>query len=269
MGNSLFDIVLTRPIVNLLVLIYHGFLVLHVPYALGFAIIGLTIFIRFLLYPLTTSQLRASRKMQLLSPHLGRLKEQHKSDAKKLQEETMKLYKEHGVNPAAGCVPLLVQLPILWALYPLLSHVVSLKPAEVVSQINRIMYLPFYKLTAPWDPHFFGLPLAKNPSELLSTMPLILLIPVITAALQYIQSKMLFSAPAADDSKKKDDFASAFQTQSLYIFPLMIGFFSYSLPVGLSLYWNTMTLFGILQQYHILGIGQLAHMFERPKKIQK
>lgn len=234
--------------------IYHGLNTLHLPYALGFSIIALTIVMRAVLYPLTTSQLRASKKMQKISPHLSALKEKHKGDAKRIQEETMKLYKEHGVNPAAGCVPLLIQLPILWALYPLLSHIVSLNGADAMSQINKIVYSPSLRLTSAWDTHFLGLSLGKHPSELVSSIPLILLVPVLTGALQYIQSKMLIPAPDPTVvAKKTDDFSSAFQTQSLYIFPVMIGFLSYQFPIGLSLYWNTMTLFGILQQYHILG----------------
>lgn len=267
MGNSFFDVVLTHPIINLLVFIYHLLLAVNIPYALGFSIIVLTILIKVILYPLTSSQLRASKKMQELSPHLSSLKEKHKSDAKRLQEETMRLYKEHNVNPAAGCIPLLVQLPILWALYPLLSKIISLPSSEVVSVINKVLYFPSLYLRSPWDPYFLGISLGKNPSQLFSMIPAIMLIPVITGILQYLQSKMLFASPPLQTTqslpKKNDDFASAFQTQSLYIFPIMIGFFSYSLPVGLSLYWNTMTIFGILQQYHILGLGGLQDLFKR------
>jgi YidC/Oxa1 family membrane protein insertase len=61
-----------------------------------------------------------------------------------------------------------------------------------------------------------------------------------------------------DEKKKNDDFASAFQSQSMYIFPVMIGFFSYTFPIGLSLYWNTFTIFGIMQQYRISGLGGLT-----------
>lgn len=253
MGNSLFDIILSRPIINLLMVIYHALLAINTPYALGFSIIVLTILTKFIFYPLTTSQLRASKKMQALSPHISTLKDKHKNDAKRLQEETMKLYKEHGVNPAAGCLPLLIQLPVLWALYPLLSHIVSLKGIDAMHQINKIVYSPALQLKNPWDTNFFGLPLGKNPSELMTTIPIILLVPVITALLQYIQSKMLIPVEIKKDAVKKDDFASAFQTQSLYIFPVMIGYFSYIMPIGLSLYWNTMTLFGILQQTRVLG----------------
>jgi YidC/Oxa1 family membrane protein insertase len=265
--GSLFHNVLYVPIINLLVLLYHAINLIHVPYALGFAIIVLTIVIRLILYPLMASQLKASKKMQELNPHLKNLKEKHKNDAKKLQEETMRLYKEHGVNPAAGCLPVLIQLPLIWALYAALQLIV--KPGMVtLKTINAMLYSPSLKLTQPWDANFFGLPLAQTPSHLLTTIgPAVLLIPVLTGLFQFIQSKMMFSTATkpedkklskvkpASGEKKNDDFATAFQSQSMYIFPLMIGFFSYGFPIGLSLYWNTFTIFGIIQQYRISGLG--------------
>src|SRR3972149_5813901 len=98
---SIFHSFIVNPIINVLVAIYQVLFALHVPYALGFSIIILTIIIRLILYPLISTQLRASKKMQSISPHLSNLKEKHKGDKKRLQEETMKLYKEHGVNPVA------------------------------------------------------------------------------------------------------------------------------------------------------------------------
>jgi YidC/Oxa1 family membrane protein insertase len=263
MIGNLFNIILVWPITNILIAIYQGLLFVHVPYALGFSIIVLTVLIRLILYPLIASQLKASKKMQDINPHLSKLRDKHKGDAKTLQAETMKLYKEHGVNPAAGCLPVIIQLPIIWALYSVLQHVVSLSPTQAVSYINKVVYFTALKITGAWDPTFFGLPLGKTPSQLLSTVGiLIILLPVLTGAFQFIQSKMMFAKAAPVDEKdknkeKKQDFASAFQSQSLYIFPVMIAFFSWSFPVGLSLYWNTFTIFGIIQQYQISGLGGL------------
>lgn len=269
----LFNELLMRPIVTVLVAIYQALFFLHVPYALGFSIIILTILIRLILYPLTSSYLKASKKMQELNPHLSKLKEKHKGDSTRIQQETMKLYKEHGVNPAAGCLPSLAQLPIVWALYSVLQQIVAFKPEAIVANVNKLIYnIDLIKLTQPWDQNFFGIPLGQNPSHLISAAPLILLVPVITGLLQLIQSKMIISKPQqasaqkasaqkTKDKKEKstsDDFSSAFQTQSLYIFPAMIAFFSYSFPIGISLYWNTQTLFAILQQYRVQGLGGLS-----------
>jgi len=260
----IFDSVIVRPLATILVGIYQVLSFLHIPYSLGFSIVILTIIIRFILYPLISAQLKSSKKMQALTPHLSKLKERHKGDAKRMQTETMRLYKEHGVNPAAGCLPLIIQMPIIWGLYSLLQKVVTLNSHAVVSEVNKLTYISSFKLTSPWDSSFFGFPLGQGPSNLLPTLgPLVFLIPAITAILQFLQSKMLVSPKAVSQNtslkkdKKKDDFASAFQAQSTYIFPVMIGFFSYSFPIGLSLYWNTFTVFGIIQQYKILGLGGL------------
>lgn len=251
---------MTQPILNILIAIYQGLLFLKVPFALGFSIIGLTIIIRLILYPFIESQLKASKKMQELSPHLKKLKATHKNDAKMLQQETMKLYKEHGVNPLAGCLPVLIQLPIIWGLYSLLQKIVQIPTGEVVAYVNKQVYFDFLKLTSAWDPTFFGIPLGKTPAQLFSVMGLIVLVPIATGLFQFIQSKMLFPEPEKTNKlavKQKDDFATVFQSQSMYIFPIMIAFFSWGFPIGLSLYWNTFTIFGIIQQYKITGLGGL------------
>lgn len=283
--GDFFNLVFVHPIINILVAIYSVFSFIHIPYALGFSIIGLTIVIRFILYPFTTSQLKASLKMQKIAPHLSRLKEQHKGDSKRIQEETLKLYKEHGVNPAAGCLPVLIQMPIIWALYSVLQHIFNLKPSLIVSEINKIVYFDFLKLHSAWDPSFFGLSLGLRPQDILSIQKLlsiptvnhlILLVPIITGVLQFLLSKMMIPAKVQEvvlekkiekavnvDKKDASDFANAFQTQSMFIFPVMIGFFSFSFPIGLSLYWNTFTIFGIIQQYKITGLGGLSEWIKK------
>ena len=268
MGN-LFDTLLVTPIINLLVIIYFVLNAVHLPYALGFSIIVLTALMRLILFPLTAQQLKSSKKMQDLNPHLTELKERHKGDAKTLQAETMKLYKEHGVNPIAGCLPLLVQLPFIWALYTVLQKIVSLPQESTLSYVNNLVYSSFYKLNGVWDTNFFGLPLGKSPSQLMEGVGfLILLIPLLTGVFQFVQSKMLFpqKPPLKPGEKKKEDFASSFQTQSTYIFPIMIGVLSFTFPIGLSLYWNTFTVFGIIQQYQIQGWGGLTPWLEKYAK---
>jgi YidC/Oxa1 family membrane protein insertase len=275
--GDFFNLILVNPIINILVAIYSLFSFLHIPYALGFAIIGLTIVIRFILYPLTTSQLQASAKIQKITPLLKKLKEQHKGNPTMLQQETLRLYKEQGINPAAGCLPILIQMPIIWALYSVLQHLVTLKSSVIVAEVNKIIYFDFLKLSSAWDSSFFGLPLGEMPSKLVSTIgPLIFLVPILTGVFQFILSKMMIPAKTSEvalekkienkgqiDKKDATDFASAFQTQSMFIFPIMIGFFSFSFPIGLSLYWNTFTIFGIIQQYKITGLGGLSEWIKK------
>ncbi|MBI2036026.1 YidC/Oxa1 family membrane protein insertase [Candidatus Microgenomates bacterium] len=253
----LWNEVFIRPIINVLIILYKAFSGIGLPGSLGFAIIALTVLIRFLLYPFTAAQMKSAQKMQLLKPHMDQIKERHKGDARKQQEEMARLYKEHGVNPAAGCLPLLIQMPIFIALYNVLLKVVSNgNPAEIVNNINKLIYFPAFTLDKPWDPYFFGVNLAATPANWQSAGGFLLAIPVITAALQFLQTKTMNIAPVKpkqeivkkNGQKKEDDFSSIMQKQMLYFFPLIIGFFSYGFPVGLSLYWNVFSVFGIIQQ---------------------
>lgn len=265
---EIFNIIVSNPITNLLVAFYKLLDSVGIPYAFGFSIIALTAFIRLVLYPFTTSQIRSAVKMQRVSPHLSAIREKHKGDNKKQQEAIMKLYKEHGVNPAAGCLPVLAQLPVTLGLYNVLNTAVQIASATALVSINKVLYFDFLKLQQVWNTTFFGLPLGDSPTNLFAKMPLIVLVPILTGVFQFVLSKMMMPHP--DDAlitpvKKKgqDDFQTAFQKQSMFLFPIMIGFFSFTLPLGLSLYWNTFTIFGILQQYLVAGAGGASPYFKK------
>ena len=112
-SSTLWNQIVVWPIINLLVAFYKLFEFLHIPGPLGFAIILLTISIRLLLYPLMQTQLKSAKKMASLKPHLDAINIKHKGDKAKLSQAQMDLYKQHGINPAAGCLPLLLQfLPL-------------------------------------------------------------------------------------------------------------------------------------------------------------
>src|SRR3990167_2896347 len=238
-----FDTFLINPILNALVVFYTIFLSIGVPGALGISIIVLTVLIRLALWPLTSTQLKSTQKMAALKPHMDRIKDEHGHDKVRHQQEISKLYKEHGVNPLAGCLPLILQIPIFIALYQVLLRVVDLNNGDFLTRINSQLYSPALHLKELPSTNFLGLSLASKPSEWSSVGFLILLIPVITGALQSIQSQMTL------------------------IMPLMIAFFSYGFPVGLSLYWNTFTVLGIIQQYKISGAGAMNKFL--PEKWQK
>lgn len=260
---EIFDILFTTPITNVLVACYKLLLMLHVPYALGFAIILLTVLIKLLLWPLTSAQIKSATKMQKLAPKISDLKEKYKNDKQKQQAEIMKLYQQNGINPASGCIPLVIQFPVLIALYHVLTTVVSANTVETIHKINSVVYFPFLELQELSGALFFNLALTVPPAKLLQYNPAIILVPVITGLLQFVLSKMMIPTTAKKDPKKKDDFQTAFQAQSVFIFPFMIAYFSYSLPLGLSLYWNTFTLFGILQQYLLVGPGGMEPWFAK------
>lgn len=258
---NLWNQLLVWPILNVLVAFYKLFEFLHIPGPLGFAVIGLTIVIRLLLYPLMAAQLRSAKKMAKIKPHMDALAAKHKGDKQALQQAQMALYKEHGVNPAAGCLPLLIQMPVLIALYNVFYQLLNNgNLTKVISEINQIVYVPALKITT-LDLNFFGMNLGVKPAQFQKYGYFLLLVPLITAALQYWQTKLMMAttakAPAADTAlakpgeKPKEDMAADMQKQMAVITPLMFGYFAYQFPLGLALYWNVFGLFGILQQITI------------------
>ncbi len=271
--GDLWKTVLVNPILNVLVAFYKLFEFLHIPGPLGFAVIGLTLIIRLLLYPLMAAQLRSAKKMARIKPHMDALAVKHKGDKAALQQAQMALYKEHGVNPAAGCLPLLIQMPVLIALYNVFYQVLNNgNLTKVITDINKIVYLPAFKITT-LDLNFFGLNLAIKPSQFQKYGVLLLLVPLITAALQFWQTKLMMAATPASPAgrpnapetdkalvkpadaksgeKPKEDMGADMQKQMAIITPIMFGYFAYTFPLGLALYWNVFGLFGIMQQIAI------------------
>lgn len=261
---NIFDHVFFAPIVNLLIGILHTLDLYHISGSLGFSIIILTILIRLLIWPLMSSQLKSAKKITELRPHLDHLKAKHKEDKQALASAQMALYKEHGVNPAGGCLPLLIQFPIIIALY---QSILALFSGDL-SKLNQFIYIDSWKLTASPSMNFFGLSLGAKPTEFFATnMVVALAVPLVTAGLTLFQSKMMVSKAAGKalekvDKTSQDDYSQIMQTQMLYMMPAMIGFFSFQFPIGLAIYWNTFTLLGILQQYLISGWGGLENWFK-------
>lgn len=262
-----FNLVFKGPIVNLLVLIFQGLSSLYIPGALGWAIIIMTLLIRFLVWPFISSQIKSAKMMMELKPLLNVLKDKHKGDRAALSAAQMALYKEHGVNPAGGCIPALIQLPVFIAL----ANAIPLLFNGDLTKINDLIYWPGLKLASTPDPHFLIFNLGDKLMDKTLFTPdwyLLMLVPLITMILSFIQSKMMAPAKSLKinkaDTKSEvkekegmEDAMSAMQSQMLFMMPIMIGFFSYQFPVGLSLYWNIFTLVGIIQQYKIAGWGGL------------
>ena len=264
--NNLFNSLLIIPILNVLTGLYNLLLLLKIPGALGFSLILLTVLIRLILHPLTVKQLESAHKMSKLKPEMDKLHKQFGSDKQKLQQEQLRLYQQAGINPAAGCLPLLLQMPILIALYNLFFQLLDNSDLNtVVKGINSVVYFPFLRIES-LDLSFLGVSLAHKPNEWQKAGWWLLLIPVVTGLLQYWQTKTMSpqsvstgqvlqkeKEPAAAKAPvgKEEDISTTMQKQMMIMMPLMIGFFAYSFPVGLSLYWNTFTVFGIIQQYQL------------------
>jgi YidC/Oxa1 family membrane protein insertase len=263
---TIFDTLFVGPIVNLLVLVLHGLESVGVPGALGFAIIILTILIRLLVWPLMATQLKSAKIMADLKPKLDELKKKHGDNKQAFAQAQMALYKEAGVNPAGGCLPLLIQIPPMIAIYQVIYSFFS--GQDGLNRINSFMYNDAWALPQAPDLNFFGVNLAGRPDT-----GMLLLIPVLTALFQFMQSKMM--APKAvkkypsDSPKEKkekesaEDTMMAVQSQMMFIMPLMMGYITYTFPIGLALYLNTLTLVGIGQQYLISGWGGLGDWIKK------
>ena len=266
---DIFNLIFFGPVVNLLVLIFQGLSSLHIPGALGFSIMILTVAIRILVWPFMASQIKATKKMSDLKPHLDELKVKHKDDKQALAKAQMDLYKAHGVNPAGGCLPAVIQIPVFIALY---QSIINILPGSNghLDRINSLIYFPALKLPSSLDPNFLGINLGVKPSDFASHGFLLLLIPLVTAVLTFIQSKMTLPKPVktypSDNPKEKkekesvEDSMGAVQSQMVYMMPLMIGYFAFTFPVGLAIYWNTYTILGIIQQHKISGWGGLSDL---------
>jgi len=206
----------------------------------GIAIILMTVLIRVALYPLMQKQMVSMREMQKIQPLMKEVQAKYKNDKERLNKELMALYKEHKVNPMSGCLPLLIQMPILILLFQVLREFKG-KIYEVYQGFPG--FLPFWlkDLSLPDQ-------LIHLPGDGIFGIQYIGIMPLLIGASMFYQQKMTTASAATGK-----DGGSAEQTQKMMtiMMPLLIGFMSFTLPSGLTLYWLTSTLLGIGQQYLI------------------
>ncbi|HEV2581554.1 MAG TPA: YidC/Oxa1 family membrane protein insertase [Ktedonobacteraceae bacterium] len=249
-----FNIIFTFPIFNLLMLLH---------YVIGdfaLSIIVLTVIMRMALFPLTLKQLKSTKAMQQIQPLIADVKKQYPKDQRAQLEATQAIYKEYGINPAAGCLPLLVQLPVLYGLFYALNTVLR---GGTIATINNTIY-PFLpklplttNITALTDFHWFAflnpawhMPLsASDPTHIL---------PVLAGLATFVQLRM--SQPR-NVSTSNNAMANQMKIMQ-YIMPFFTFFIALNFPAGLALYWTTSSLFSMVQQYFVTGWGSLL---ERPK----
>ena len=191
----------------------------------GLAIILFTITVKLILLPLTMQQIRSSRAMMQIQPELQALQKKYGKDREKLMQEQMRLYKENKVNPAAGCLPLLIQMPIWIGLYQGLYHLAQtgFEPAQQ---------------------GFLWIPNLAHPEG----MPWVFAI--LTGITQWVTQRMM--TPRSTDPQQQT------MNQMMQFMPIMFVFFAFSVPAGLVLYWVTSNLFTFVQQYFATGWGSLA-----------
>lgn len=216
--TEIWNFLFYRPILNSLIFLYK-----ILGQNFGLAIIILTLAIRAVLVPLILPALRSARAMRGLQPELDGLKKKHK-DKRKLQEEQLKLYRKHGVNPAAGCLPYLLQFLILIALYRVFIHFIQ------TGQIDDMQVgMDFFWLNlAQPDPYY--------------------LLPILAGASQLVLALMMSPKQEKKLKKESEEMAAVMQKQMIFVMPLMTVFIAIRLPSGLALYWLATTAFSIFQQ---------------------
>jgi len=225
----IFNELLYRPLFNGLIFLYNN-ITWH---DFGLAIILLTILIRLVLYPLNQKAIKSQKALSELSPQIKVVQDRHKDDKVKQSQALMDIYKANKINPASGCLPMLIQLPILIALYRVFWN--GLKPESLSSLYSFIA-----------RPEFIN-PLFLNFLDLSKSN---YIMAILAGLFTFWQSKMMTSLQPP--SSGSGDFASAMSKQMTYLMPLMTVFIAWNLPAGLTLYWVVITLLGIGQQYLVM-----------------
>ncbi len=230
MIRQFFTTILYQPLFNALI-----FLAWLIPgHSIGWAIIALTIIIRIALLPSSLKTWEQQQRIRALQPKLNELKEKHGHDKQAHSKAMMELYATEKVSPVGGCLPMLIQLPVLLTLYRVFIH-----------GLNTAQYSLLYSFTPrpeAINTHWFNLDLSK---------PEVWVIPIIAGLLQFIQARQmsLVMPKSTTGGKEGEDMTQALQKQMMYIFPLMTIVFARSLPAALGLYWVATTLFMVVQQY--------------------
>jgi YidC/Oxa1 family membrane protein insertase len=227
--------------------------------AFGLAVIATTLIIRVVLYPLFTWQLRTSRRIQaeqrIIAPQLNELRKKYKKDPQKLNAEMMKLYKEHNINPLSqlsGCLPILVQWPIIGALYRAITSVVHTLHSDL-----GFLWIPDVSKTALQTccQTGTGQHVVTSYGNAL-VHPTVLILPLLAAAATVIQSKMMMP-PMRPDMSDQERQAANMSRQMTYFMPIMVFVFGMIFPSGIAIYWVTQSCFMIVQQFYVVGWGGL------------
>jgi YidC/Oxa1 family membrane protein insertase len=208
-----------------------GFLLLQLYNLIGVSIIVFTIIVKLLLLPLNIKQTKSMKDMQRLQPELQKLNKKYKNNKEKLNEETLKLYKVFKVNPAAGCLPLLLQFPILIGLYG------TLRAPETWVFSNGM--IDSVNMSFLWIDN-------------LNVADPIYVLPVLAALFTFITQKFTM----ANSTMNPDDPNAKTQKIMLYMMPIMIGYISIKMPAGVALYWVVQNVFTFFQQFIMMRIPE-------------
>jgi len=264
--SQLWEALLTQPLLNALIGIYKA------TGNLGTSIILLTIGLRLALTPLILPGLRLNKKIQELAPELAKLKIKFKDDKQSLVTAQARLYKDHGANPASGCLPQIIQLLILIALFSVFNSILHSDGNGLAEKLNSSLY-SFNQLDSDFvlSREFFGRDLTAPDTVKIAGLPFALpgIFLILSALIQLLNSKMM--TPQVSTEKKiavttpqsGDDTMVEVQQQMLYMFPVMTLLVGYQFPFGLVLYWLVFSIASVIQQYNVSGWGGAAGWLKR------
>ncbi|MED6295873.1 MAG: YidC/Oxa1 family membrane protein insertase [Chloroflexota bacterium] len=239
--GQIWSSVIVQPMINSLIFLY------SVAFSnFGIAIAIFTIAIRGVMMPLTVKQSRQMKAMSALQPKIKEIQAKYSKDKQRQSQETMKLYKEQGVNPIGCLGPMFIQMPIWIGLYQAIIKTVPSTPESLVGlSTNLYPWLPMVKDVIPLDSSFLWLNLARP-----DTLPVL---PIMVGVSMFLMQKMTMM-PAADDKQASTN------KMMLWMMPLMFGFFSMQFPSGLALYWVISNVVGIVIQGFITGWDPLVNL---------
>ena len=203
----------------------------------GLAIIGLTIVVRLILYPLTKRQLKSTKAMQGMQPKMQELQKKHGKDKQKLQQEMMQLYKEAGVNPIGCMWPMLVQFPVWIALYQSIMKALATTPENLLDLSYHLYSWQVISQAFPLSSHFLWLDLGGRGDLGLA---------IVVGSTMWVQQKMT-TAPSVDPKQQ------SMNSMMQMMMPLMFGLFVLMVPSGLALFWAVSNAIGIITQYFVAG----------------
>ncbi len=235
---NLYNTLVYQPILHSLLFLYN-----LLGHNLGFAIIALTLLIRGALLPFVIPSLKSAKKMALLKPELDKLKKKYAKDPAKLKQKQIEFYRRHNLNPATGCLPYLVQLVVLIALYRVFMD--SLKHGAIVGEVVNTRFW-LWDLTA--KDKTFILPVLAGLVQLLTSL----------ALLPAIENEPQKRSVKKQTKEDLGEMAQTMQQQMVFLMPLMTVIFALQFPSGLALYWFISTAFSFFQQILVAGPGGLV-----------
>lgn len=245
---------------------------LGVPAAIGWAIVILTLIVRALVIPLYRRQLVSQRRMQLLQPEIKEIQKRYKGDAMKARMAQQELMSERGVSPLAGCLPLLLQMPLLFIVYSVIQNgltnqdpraMLSVFGVELVHVVCKNADAAGHIIDATKPcidtiiPSLGNLDVSKASTIFTIAGFGVSILAIASSLLQLVQSRMML--PVSDPSN--DDPNTKIQRQTMLFLPLISIVYGGFLPAGLFIYWITATIFSIVQQYLIVGWGGMFPLF--------